>query len=747
MFGEVMNFKEAYPHLMKYWDYKKNTKLPEEVHSGGRIYSVFFTCDKGHSFQREPNAIKKTKDKTISCSRCLKSSLKYFKDVYPYLVKHWDSEKNKTEIEKITHKSEKLYYFKCNVGHSTLKKISVFSEKKSKELSCNVCSGTEIIEETKLENSYPEVAKEYDSNKNREPLSEVSCNSNKDYWWKCEHKHSWKARVRNRTGSFDNRDGHRCPYCWSHMFSRNETIIFSELHQFFKNVVSTQKVAGKLIDVFIKDFNLAIEYDGSYWHKDLSRDKIKNKLFKENGILTLRVREYPLEKLEKQDIVYNLKDDLFKTIEYILNFIIDNYKINKKLKNKINLYLKNKKATNHDFFESIKDQYKIKQITNPILFDDFYKEKNSLPLHYYGAGSNYKAFWKCNSCSIEYKRTIRQKNRVPNCQNCKKIEREKYIKENETELKKIKNEYAKIYEAKKIKLFREQNPWLGEFDYALSISQTHPKILVELPTDRLEELKKLGHTNSRIYFNTKCYNCKHEFKTNMWNKTKEKQPCPNCNFNILLPETDLLKNYPNLMTEYHNDNLIDLRYTNIEYPKLLKWICHNGHVTEKIIKNHTMHGDCEECNRGKFIIDIPRILKTWDFKKNNKINLNPKELKISSKKFANFKCSVASDHQWSTRINNRKNRNCPFCANQKLSITNKLTVTHPEIASLWSKNNDSTPNFYMVGNGNTKFLWQCNYCPEEFSKEIVQMKRTDGMCSCCKIYNLGDNKGKKKGNR
>jgi very-short-patch-repair endonuclease/DNA-directed RNA polymerase subunit RPC12/RpoP len=739
-----MNFKEAYPHLMKYWDYKRNKKLPEEVHSGGRICPVYFICDKGHSFQREPSVIKKSKDKGIKCPKC---NINLFKDEFPYLVKYWDYKKNKIKLEDLTKGSREICYFICDKGHEMSKKASLFTKKNNQKLFCDTCSGFNVISETKLENTYPEVAKEYDLDKNREPLSEVSCNSNKDYWWKCEYKHSWKARVRNRTGSFDDREGHRCPYCWSHMFSRNETIIFSELHQFFKNVVSAQKVEGKLIDIFIKDFNLAIEYDGSYWHKDLNRDKIKNKLFKENGLLTLRVREYPLKKLEKQDVVYSLKDNLFDVIEYILNFIMDNYKIKKSLKDKINLYLKNKKATNYDFFESIKDQYKVKQITNPILFNDFDKEKNSLPLHYYGVGSGYKAFWRCNKCGIEYKKTIKNKNRAPDCGNCKKIEREKYKKDNASEIKNKRNEYVKTYSRKKRAAYRLKTPLVKKVSYALSITQTHPKILVELPIDRLEELKKISHTNSRIYFNTKCYNCKHEFKTNIWNKTKENQPCPNCNFNILLPETDLLKNHPNLMTEYHNENSIDLRYTKIEYPKLLKWLCHNGHITEKTIKNHIRYGDCLECNKGKKIIDIPRVIDTWDYEENNKLNLNPESLTLGSKKIANFKCSVAQDHLWSTKIIKRKHHNCPYCANQQISISNKLTVTHPDIAALWSSNNNSTPNIYMVGNGKTKFLWKCAYCPEEFSKEIVQMKNTDGMCSCCKTYNLGDNKGKKKGNR
>jgi very-short-patch-repair endonuclease len=525
--------------------------------------------------------------------------------------------------------------------------------------------------------------------------------------------------------------------------SRNELIIFTELHQFFKKVISTKKIGRKSIDVFIEDFNLAIEYDGCNWHKDLKRDKLKNKELKEKEILPLRIREYPLKKIEKQDIIYNVEDNLFEAIEYILNFIMDNYKIKKIMRNKIDLYLKNKKVTNQVFFESIRDQYKIKKITHSILFEDFDSEKNSLPLHYYGKNSTYQAFWKCNKCNLEYKKAISLRSRCPNCHNCRKIELNKKGK-NKKERKRYRE---KLYYNRKNKNLNKVLTSKRDFDHALPITKTHPKILVELPIDRLEELKKLGHTNSRIYFNTKCYNCKHEFKTNMWNKTKEKQPCPNCNFNILLPETDLLKNHHNLMTEYHNDNSIDLRYTKLEYPKLLNWICAEGHITKKTIKNKVAHGDCHECNKGKLVTEVKKVIDTWDYSKNDKLNLDPSKLTSGSRTKAHFKCPVASDHEWFVPISKRTKHNCPYCANQQISSSNMLVTTHPEIAALWSTNNKETkPDIYIVSNGKTKFIWKCAYCHEEFSKEIVQMKRTDGMCSCCKTYNLGDNKGKKKGN-
>ncbi|MBC8587096.1 zinc-ribbon domain-containing protein [Paratissierella segnis] len=66
-----------------------------------------------------------------------------------------------------------------------------------------------LTEETKLINRYPEVAKEFDKEKNEIDINKVSYGSGKKVWWKCPKcGQSWEAAVYNRTL---NKQG--CPYC------------------------------------------------------------------------------------------------------------------------------------------------------------------------------------------------------------------------------------------------------------------------------------------------------------------------------------------------------------------------------------------------------------------------------------------------------------------------------------------------------------------------------------------------------
>lgn len=74
-----------------------------------------------------------------------------------------------------------------------------------------------LTEENKLINRYPEIAAEFDIEKNASQQSneisvdKISYGSGKKVWWKCPKcKQSWESAVYNRT-----LNGQGCPYCTS----------------------------------------------------------------------------------------------------------------------------------------------------------------------------------------------------------------------------------------------------------------------------------------------------------------------------------------------------------------------------------------------------------------------------------------------------------------------------------------------------------------------------------------------------
>lgn len=73
---------------------------------------------------------------------------------------------------------------------------------------CAVCAGKKVIPGVNdLESQFPDIAAQWNYDQNDMLPSEVTSLSNKRFWWKCEHGHTWNVTVANRT------TGHNCPYC------------------------------------------------------------------------------------------------------------------------------------------------------------------------------------------------------------------------------------------------------------------------------------------------------------------------------------------------------------------------------------------------------------------------------------------------------------------------------------------------------------------------------------------------------
>ena len=73
--------------------------------------------------------------------------------------------------------------------------------------------------------------------------------------------------------------------------------------------------------MFIPKLKLAIEYDGSYWHKDKrSLDKKKTQILQKHGISTIRLRQKPLKKIFDTDILVDKKYDGKQNYIHVINY-------------------------------------------------------------------------------------------------------------------------------------------------------------------------------------------------------------------------------------------------------------------------------------------------------------------------------------------------------------------------------------------------------------------------------------------
>ncbi len=259
--------------------------------SGHRLSRCNCICDCGNTTIVNMSGL--VTGGTLSCG-CLSNTRGMLKDCKE-LLKEYDFEKNFSEgidLETLTASSHKKVWWKCSeCGRSWLATIASRNDKK-KYHGCPYCTGKNVVVgETDLLSQYPDVAKEWNYEKNGElKPTDVTAKSGKSVWWKCNEGHEWKAKILNRT---THNSG--CPRCnIEKVNSFCEQAVFYYIRQAFPSAINSDYHLGTELDIYIPSIQTAIEYDGEAWHnseKRVKNDIKKNQICFDNKITLIRIRE------------------------------------------------------------------------------------------------------------------------------------------------------------------------------------------------------------------------------------------------------------------------------------------------------------------------------------------------------------------------------------------------------------------------------------------------------------------------
>ena len=356
-----------YPDLSKEWYQLKNGSLtPHDVVSGSSK-KVWWKCPKqdDHIYKA---MIQMRAAAGTGCPMCrgfqiVTSNSLAIKS--PELAKQWHPSKNNSLTpSQVGIGDERRVWWKCEKydDHewraSTNRRYSGLKYD-SKNQGCAFCIGRRFSYSLSLEAKRPRLVKEWhiENNKGISP-DKIYYKKSIKVWWRCskDEKHEWKANIGDRS------NGSGCPFCSLTPQSRQELIITFELLKFFKDINPKghkTRLDGRLraIDIFISDLNLAIEFDGSYWHKDKrATDKIKSEMLMEKGYQVIRIREEPLKKIHENDIIstkpYSGKD----LINKILKRILDLYSLSNSVERKIHNYISKDSLQNEKALDKYIDQ-------------------------------------------------------------------------------------------------------------------------------------------------------------------------------------------------------------------------------------------------------------------------------------------------------------------------------------------------------------------------------------------------------
>lgn len=268
-----------YPFIADQWHPTLNGVLmPSDVLPKSHK-RVWWICSKEHIW----DAVVSSRVSGTGCPVCSnKKVLAGFNDLstlHPGIAKDWHPTLNgDLKAEDVVPNSHTVVWWVCDSGH--VWDAVVYSRVAGN--GCPVCAGRQVLRGyNDLATTHPLVAESWSGVNELQP-EDVSHGSEKVATWTCPSGHSWSGYIFNRTR-------HGCPKC-AFKVSSPESELLRLLEPL--NPTTQEKLGSWYVDIFIKELNLVIEYDGWYWHKDREEVDIRktNDLL-DSGKLVVRVRE------------------------------------------------------------------------------------------------------------------------------------------------------------------------------------------------------------------------------------------------------------------------------------------------------------------------------------------------------------------------------------------------------------------------------------------------------------------------
>lgn len=629
------------------------------------------------------------------------------------LIKDWNYEKN-NELNifpnKTTIHSERKVWWNCSICGEVFqrsianKNMAKYCIKCSRKISAQKRIATFVNQKGSFRDNYPELVKEWNYDENNKLNiypDKITSQSSKKVYWNCPTCGKiYSASISHRA------NGTSCPNC-SNEFKTSfpEQAIYYFLKREIKNVKNRFLIDNNEVDIYIPDYNIAIEYDGKYFHENekiLNKEQIKYNNLKKQNIKLVRIKESKKEKYLNKNADYFLYVDTknnYKLLENTIDLLFEYIGIKHFGKIDIN---HNRARIYSNYIQTIKElslEYK-----NPELIKEWDYKKNIIEPNMVSYGSGKKFWWICHK-GHSYEALISTRLKGHSCPYC-----------------------------------AGQKAIAGEND----IETKFPEILKEWDYDKntIKPKEIMPYSNKKVWW--RCSKG-HSYKTSPNSRLGSKQAgCPICsNKKILDGYNDFATNNPILLKEwdYEKNKKINLYPDKISSFSNFKayWKCNNGHSWYAQINSRVSRDlGCPYCkNRliqkgyNDFESNYPNLIEEWDWDKNNR---KPDEYTLNSNCKVYWKCKKCG-YEWKTSIYHRtqKKSNCPLCSAKEGSIKNIQTRikkngsfqdNNPQLIKEWDFGKNNNLGIYPneITNGSHKKVWWI--CSKGHNYEAIVKSRT-----------------------
>ena len=419
------------------------------------------------------------------------------------------------------------------------------------------------------------------------------------------------------------------------------------------------------LDIFIEELNIAIEYDGEYFHRNKSqKDNEKDLLCHERGIELIRIREVGLPDLDGSVCFWvdpKKSDSLDQAIENVVNYVCNKGCVSS---SKVDIdTTRDDIAIQNYFIITSKKRSFLEKCPKESKEWNYSKNGNLLP-EKYAYTSKFRVWWICSK-GHEWRAPIYSRANGNGCPYC--ANRKVLVGFND--------------------LASKDRKIASEWDY----EKNYPKIP-----------EQVVYGSNAVYW-WKCSEG-HEWRAAVYSRIIDGDGCPYCAGLLAIPGVnDLLTLNEPLAKEWDYEKNAPLTpsdvmlYTN----KKVWWIGKCGHSwqAQPYSRNGGSRG-CPYCTHEKVLPGVndlltlnPELAKEWDYEKN--YPLRPEDVMPNSNKKYWWICPEG--HSYSSVLNSRNGQGtgCAYCGHKKvLPGFNDLATTHPELVAEWDydKNGDLDPH-------------------------------------------------------
>ncbi|PES34754.1 hypothetical protein CN497_19275 [Priestia megaterium] len=705
------------PTLAQEWHPTKNGTLTPYDVVAGFTKKVWWQCEEGHEWQARVN----NRNRGNGCPICKNMQVDLGNNLAssnPALAQEWHPTKNRTLTPaNVVAGSGKKVWWQCNKEHEWESRVV----NRHQGLGCPYCSNRYVTPQNSLATRFPEIAAEWHPIKNGTLTpADVVAGSDKKVWWQCKRKHEWQASPNTRKKS-------GCPHCsFGTGTSFPEQIIYLTLKDVFPYTKNRYKIEGVEIDIYIPEINVAIEYDGAYYHENRKeKDEQKNKFMLERNIPLIRIQEKSLKSTKQttfesvwhtiirenpgndsslEECIYDLHD-IFLTYANI-----SQYPIHK---------LQDRPVSKYRYEALKRAKYVIEEksliYVNAKLATEWHPIKNgALTPEGILAGSSERVWWQCEK-GHEWQTSVSARSSSgTGCPYCagNLVTLERSLETLEPELVK---------------------QWNYEKNKPLTPSDVS------------------RHSTREVWW--RC-DQGHEWQSKITTRTKRKhRNCPHCAANLATLECSLSISEPELAKQWNYEKNKPLTPNDVPRHSKRKvwWCCDQGHEWQAQVTTRTKckHRNCPHCARVKrakvtpkrsLAVLEPEIAKQWDYEKNKP--LTPNDVSRYSTREAWWRCDKG--HEWQSKVTSRttlKYRGCPHCPKVKhatVAPEHSLAILEPEVAKQWDyeRNKPLTPDD-ISRYSNREVWWHCDQGHKWQTKVAIRTKSKHRNCPYCvgrKVY-------------